>query len=150
MLLIKNRKARYDYEIKKTWDAGIVLTGQEVKSVRLKQASLEGAYVKVLNLEAWLINARINPYQYATLDNYDPNRSRKLLLAKKEIYQLIDALDNKNFTAVPLEFYLAHNKIKLKIGAGNGKKQFEKRRQLKEKDMKRQMARSFKQSEVKI
>lgn len=144
MLLIKNRRAHYDYEIQKTWIAGIVLAGHEVKSLRLKQASLEGSYVKILNQEAWLINARINPYQYATLEKYDPKQTRKLLLSKKEIFQLINLIDNKKMTIVPLEFLLLHNRVKIKIGAGKGKREYEKRRKIKERDTKRQMDREMK------
>ena len=89
MLLIKNRRAKFDYQIKDSWLAGIVLAGHEVKSLRNKQASLEGSYVKIINQEAWLVNARVSPYRYAHLEDYDPKRTRKLLLSKKEIYQLI-------------------------------------------------------------
>ena len=150
MLLIKNRRARHDYEIKQTWQAGIVLEGHEVKSLRLKHASLEGAYVKILNQEAWLINARINPYRYANLENYDPKRTRKLLLSKKEIYQLIDAVNSKSHTIVPLEFFLFRNRIKVKIGSGKGKREYEKRAVIKKRDLKRQMSKDFKQAKLKI
>lgn len=144
MLLIKNRRAHYDYDIQKTWIAGIVLAGYEVKSLRLKQGSLEGSYVKIMGEEAWLINARINPYQQASLENYDPKQTRKLLLSKKEIFQLIDLTNNKKLACVPLEFLLQGNRIKLKIGAGKGKKEYEKRRKIKERDIKREMAREMK------
>lgn len=150
MLLIKNRRARFDYEIKQTWEAGVILEGHEVKSLRLKQGSLEGAYVKILQLEAWLINARINPYRYASLEEYDPKRSRKLLLTKKEIYQLLDATQSKGHTIVPLEFFLSHNRVKIKIGAGKGKKEFEKRASIRKRDMKRQLAKEFKNSNLRI
>ncbi len=150
MLLIKNRKAHFNYEIQKTWNTGIVLMGHEVKSLRLKQGSLEGAYVKILNQEAWIINARINPYQYAVVEDYDPKKTRKLLLTKKELHQLIDEIDNKHLTIVPLEFFLVNNKIKLKIGAGKGKKLFEKRAKIKERDLKRQLGKNFKQSNLNI
>ena len=144
MLLIKNRRAHYDYDIQKTWIAGIVLAGYEVKSLRLKQGSLEGSYVKIMGEEAWLINARINPYQQASLENYDPKQTRKLLLSKKEIFQLIDLTNNKKLACVPFEFLLQGNRIKLKIGAGKGKKEYEKRRKIKERDIKREMAREMK------
>lgn len=149
MLLVKNRRARYDYQIQKTWTAGIVLDGHEVKSLRLKHASLESAYTKIVGLEAWLINARIEPYKYASLENYDPKRTRKLLLTKKEIYQLIEA-DQKNQTIVPLEILLINNRIKVKIGVGRGKKQYEKRKKIKERDLKRQMSKKFKQKHLKF
>jgi SsrA-binding protein len=144
MLLVKNRRAHYDYDIQKTWIAGIVLAGYEVKSLRLKQGSLEGSYVKIMDGEAWLINSRINPYQYATLENYDPKRTRKLLLSKKEIFQMMDLADNKKQTLVALELLLLGNRVKVKIGAGKGKKEYEKRRKIKERDIKRQMAREMK------
>ena len=150
MQLIKNRRAHHDYQVKETWEAGVVLQGHEVKSLRLKHGSLEGSYVKILNQEAWLINANISPYRYSTLENYDPKRSRKLLLSKKEIYQLIDATQSKSQTIVPLEFFLTRNKIKLKIGAGKGKREFEKRAVIKQRDLKKQMAKEFKRSNLKI
>ncbi len=150
MLLIKNRKVKFDYKISKIWTAGIVLLGHEVKSLRNKQASLEGSYVKVINLEAWLINARINPYHYARVENYDPKRTRKLLLSKKEIYQLNDIVNSKNQTIVPLEFMLVNNRIKVKIGAGTGKKQYEKRAVIKNRDLRKRLAKEFKQSKLKI
>lgn len=150
MLLIKNKKAKYDYQIKQTWEAGIALKGHEVKSLRLKQGSLEGSYVKIIEQEAWLINARINPYKYASLEGYDPKRTRKLLLRKKEIFQLIDAITQKNLTIIPLEFFLYRNRIKLKIGAGKGKREYEKRAQIKKRDLKRRMSKEFKRSKLRI
>lgn len=150
MLLIKNRRAKHDYDIKETWEAGVVLWGHEVKSLRLKHGSLEGSYIKILNQEAWLINANINPYRYSNLENYDPKRTRKLLLSKKEIYQLIEATQSKKQTVVPLEFFLFRNMIKIKIGAGKGKKEFEKRSEIKKRDLKRQMSKEFKSSNLKI
>lgn len=150
MLLIKNKKAKYDYDIKDSWEAGIVLEGPEVKSLRLKQGSLEGSYVKIVNQEAWLVNARINPYKYASLENYDPKKTRKLLLRKKEIFQLIDAVHQKNLTIIPLEFFLSRNRIKVKIGAGKGRREYEKRALLKKRDLKKRMSRNFKSSKLKI
>lgn len=150
MLLIKNKKAKYDYDIKDSWEAGIVLEGPEVKSLRLKQGSLEGSYVKIVNQEAWLVNARINPYKYASLENYDPKKTRKLLLRKKEIFQLIDAVHQKNLTIIPLEFFLSRNRIKVKIGAGKGRREYEKRALLKKRDLKKRMSRDFKSSKLKI
>ncbi|KUK79392.1 MAG: SsrA-binding protein, partial [Microgenomates bacterium 39_7] len=139
-----------DYDIKHTWEAGVVLEGHEVKSLRLKQGSLEGSYIKIINQEAWLLNARVNPYRYAYLENYDPKKTRKLLLTKKEIYQLIDAINQKNLTIIPLEIFLRNNKIKIKIGAGKGKREYEKRAVIKKRDLKRQMSKEFKRSNLKI
>jgi SsrA-binding protein len=150
MLLIKNRRAKFDYQIKDSWLAGIVLAGHEVKSLRNKQASLEGSYVKIINQEAWLVNARVSPYRYAHLEDYDPKRTRKLLLSKKEIYQLIEAINSKNQVIIPLELTIINNHIKLKIGAGKGQKEFEKRAVIKSRELKRRMASEFKQSKLKL
>lgn len=150
MLLIKNRRAKYDYDIQKTWLAGIVLTGPEVKSLRSKEASLQGSYVKIINEEAWLINAQINPYPYAVQTDYDPKRSRKLLLTKKEIYKLQEYTQAKNYTIVPLAFELINNRVKVKIGIGKGKKEYEKREKIKKRELKRKMAREFKQGRLKV
>lgn len=150
MLLIKNNRAKYDYAIKKTWLAGIVLTGPEVKSLRNKQASLQGSYVKIIQDEAWLINAQINPYPYAVQTDYDPKKTRKLLLTKREIYKLQEYVQAKNYTIVPISFKLINNKIKVKIGAGKGKKSYEKREKIKKRELKRKMAGEFKQNRLKI
>jgi SsrA-binding protein len=145
MILIKNRKARYNYAINKTMRAGIVLTGSEVKSLRQKSASLQGSYIKIINEEAWLINAQINPYKYAAMEDYDPKRTRKLLLTKKQIYKLIEYTEYKNYSLIALAFELIDNKIKLKIGIGKGKKEYQKKKKIKERDLKREMAKRFKQ-----
>ncbi len=150
MLLIKNRRAKYDYNIQKKWVAGIVLTGAEVKSLRGKQASLEGSYVKIIGQEAWLVNARINPYQAANQQGYDPKRTRKLLLIKKQIFQLRDYAQVKSFAIIPLSFELIDNKVKVKIGIGKGQKEYEKRSKIKDRDLKRRMAQEFKQKNLKL
>ncbi|MBD3250653.1 MAG: SsrA-binding protein SmpB [Candidatus Pacebacteria bacterium] len=150
MLLIKNKRANYDYQIKDKYSAGVVLTGPEVKSLRQKSGSLTGSYVKIIGNEAWLVNAQINPYPYAQQEKYDPKRTRKLLLTKKQIFKLKDLAKQKNYSLIPLALELINNKIKLQLGVGPGKKQFEKRGQLKEKDLKRQLAREFKRSQLKI
>lgn len=150
MLLVKNKRAKFDYDIQKTWHAGIVLTGPEVKSLRNKQASLQGSYVKIINGEAWLINAQINPYPYADQTDYDPKRTRKLLLTKKEIFKLQEYAQAKNYNIIPLAFELINNRIKVKIGIGKGKKEYEKREKIKKRELKRKMAREFKQDRFKI
>ena len=150
MLLVKNRKARHDYEIKKTLSAGVVLTGAEVKSLRNKSASLSGSYVKIINNEAWLINAQINPYQYADQQDYDPKRSRKLLLTKKQIFKLKEYVKSKNLSLIPLSFEMINNRIKLKIGVSKEQKEYEKRSKLKKKDLKRRMAKEFKRQKLKL
>jgi SsrA-binding protein len=151
MLLIKNRKARHDYDIGKTMIAGLVLTGPEVKSLRQKAGSLQGSYVKIIGEEAWLINAQINPYQYARQNqDYDPKRTRKLLLTKKQIHQLIAASDHKKQQLVPLAFVLINNHIKLELGIGKSQKEYQKKQRQKKRDLERSMAKRFKQSQLKI
>ncbi len=145
MLLVQNRRATHDYTIKETWEAGIVLTGAEVKSVRAKHASLNGAYVKIFNLEVWLINATISPYRFANDKQYDPKRTRKLLLTKKQVYELIDLSQIKGLTIIPLSLFLQNNCIKVKIGAGKGKKEYEKRSILRQREIDRQLAKEYKE-----
>jgi len=144
MLLIKNKKAHYDYQIDKTWTAGMLLEGREVKSLRLKHASLTGSFVKVVGGELFLLNAQINPYQFAQNDDYDPKRTRKLLLKKNEIATLAQATAQKGRAIVPLEIELVGNLIKLKIGLGRGKKVYEKREIIKKRDLDREMRRDSK------
>ncbi|MEA2056205.1 MAG: SsrA-binding protein SmpB [Patescibacteria group bacterium] len=150
MILVKNKKAHYDYTITKTIQAGIVLIGAEVKSLRNKSASLQGSYIKIIGKEAWLINARINPYKYSSNENYDPRRTRKILLTKKQIFKLFEYVEYKNYSLVPLSIELVNNKIKVNIGIGKGKKEFEKRDKIKKRDLKRQMAKNFKQTKLKV
>ena len=150
MLLVKNKRAKFDYDIQKIYQAGIVLTGAEVKSLRLKQARLDGSYVKIINNEAWLINAQINAYKFANQEDYSPKKTRRLLLSKKEIFKLLDLTVSKNLVIIPMSFELIHNLIKVKIGVGKGKKRFEKRDQIKKRDLQRQLSREFKQKNLKV
>lgn len=143
-LLIENRKARFEYEIRATLYAGIVLLGAEVKSVRGKHGSLAGSYVKIVGNEAWLLNAQISPYAYADNRDYDPKRTRKLLLRRSEIVQLQVESDRKGTVLVPLTIEAQGRHLKLKIGIGRGKKQYEKKAVLKERAAKRELDREFK------
>lgn len=140
---IINRRARYDYDIIETFEAGIVLTGPEVKSLRGGHGSLEGAYVKLVGDEAFLINARISPYAYARQDDYDPKKTRKLLLHRKEITSLVNKMDTKNLTLIPVSWYTIGPRIKLEVGLARGKKQYEKREAKKKADMKRELEEDF-------
>lgn len=144
MALIENRRARHDYEIQSTLHAGIVLTGGEVKSVRQKSGSLQGSFVKVVNNELFLLNAQITPYKYADNREYDPKRTRKLLVKKREIYQLAEKLQQKGLTLVPLAMEIAGRHIKLVIGLGRGKKQYEHRATLRQRDIDRDIRRNLK------
>lgn len=140
-----NRRAFFDYQILEKIEAGINLTGQEVKSVKGGHLSLDGSYVKIVGSEAYLVNAQIHPYSNARVENYDPNRTRKLLLHKKETISLKSKIDQSNLTLVPLECYTtSHGLLKLTIGLAKGKKQYEKREALKKKDLDRQVEEELK------
>ncbi len=138
MLLLKNRRATYDYQISQTFKAGVVLTGAEVKSLRQKSGSLAGSYVQIVDGQAVLLGAQISPYQYANNDNYDPKRTRRLLLHRREIARLDEICHQKHYTLVPLAFLLEGRHIKLEIGVGRGKQTFEKREQIKKRQWQRE------------
>lgn len=144
MKLLINKKANYDYEIQKTFQAGIVLSGAEVKSLRNKSGSLAGSYVKVVGDEVFLLGAQITPYKFADNSEYDPKKTRKLLLHKKEIVELIGYTEKKGWTLVPLSFELVKNKVKLNIGLGKGKREYEKRAALKKKAIQKDIDRHIK------
>lgn len=133
-----NPRAHYDYEILETVEAGIVLEGHEVRAIKTGRASIKGSYVKIINEKPCLIGATISPYQPAnTPKNYDAQRSRQLLLSKKEILDLISTARTKKATFIPLKFYGKHNRVKLLIGIARGKKKYDKREIIKEKDIAR-------------
>lgn len=143
-VLLKNKKAFFDYQVEKKFVAGIVLLGKEVKSLRMKAGSLNGSFVKIIGGEAVLINAQISPYKFADNRDYDPKRTRKLLLRKKEIYKFSFDLEKKGYTLVPLIIYLDRNLIKIEIGLGKGKKTYQKKALLKKRDLERETARQLK------
>lgn len=139
-----NKKARFEYEILETLEAGLVLTGPEVKSTRNKQIKLSGSFVTVHEGVVYLLNTHISKYKYSTLQDYEPERSKKLLLSKKQIAYLTAKLQEKGLTIVPLSVYTKGRKIKVEIGIGKGKKQFDKKRVLKERQEGRDMRRALK------
>ena len=141
---IVNKKAFFDYEITDRFEAGIHLVGAEVKSLRNGHAKLEGSYVKVIGSEIYLVGAQIFPYIYARPEDYDPARTRKLLLHKKEIVSLKGKLDGANLTLVPLSWYTKGPLVKLEVGLARGKKQYEKREAKKREDQKRELEVEFK------
>jgi SsrA-binding protein len=143
-LLLKNRRATFDYEILKKYEAGIVLTGVEVKSLRAGSGSFFGSYVKLLSGEAYLLNAQISPYSFADNRDYDPKRTRKLLLHKPELAELSQLSQQQGRSLIPLAFVLQGRHIKLEFGVARGKKKHDKRRELKEKAQKRDTAREMK------
>lgn len=143
MKRIVNRKAGFKYHLYDRIEAGIVLTGQEVKSVKGGRMSLGDAYVRVSNGELFLINAQIPPYPAARLEHYDPSHQRKLLVRKREIYSLQKKIEGKNYTLVPTAVYAKHSMIKVEIALAKGKKQYEKRETIKQRDQQREMEREF-------
>ena len=146
MALIENRKARFNYEIAETYEAGIELFGYEVKSLRKGQGSLDGAYALVRGGEAFLIGADIPPYQAKNApSSYDPRRNRKLLLTKKEIRELSQEENKKGLTIVPISVYNKSRKIKITLGIGKGKKRFDKRQSIQKREVDREMRRSLKE-----
>lgn len=142
---VHNKKVHFNYEITDTFDAGIELVGPEVKSLRLGQASLDGAHVVIRGEEAYLVGATIAPYQPGNDDSkFDPTRTRRLLLSKKDIKELIGTGARKGLTLVPISVYNKGRYIKLSIGVARGKKKFDKRETLKKKEATRDVARSLK------
>ncbi len=146
MSLVFNKRARHDYTIEDELVAGVVLTGAEVKSLRLGHASLTGSFVKIIGDEAFLLNAQISPYKYADNTEYDPKRTRKLLLKRRELDRVVGQAQQKGRSLVALEFKLIHNRIKLVIGIGRGKKQYEQRETLKRRAQSREIAQQTKAS----
>jgi SsrA-binding protein len=142
---LDNPKARFDYEMLERFDAGIELFGFEVKSVRAGHGSITGAYIIVRGGEVFITGMRIDPYQQGnTPKDYDPERTRKLLLTKKEIGQLAEAEAKKGLTLVPLSLYNKGGKIKVSFAIARGKKKFDKRESIKKRDTDREIAREFK------
>ena len=146
-LLADNRRARYDYFISDSFEAGIVLEGTEVKSMKGAQFSFNDAWVELdNNNELWIRNLHVNPYKMAGPDNHDPDRKKKLLAHKAEIKKLKRQIDEKGFTLIPLDFHLKEGRIKITVGLCKGKKQYDKRDSIKEKDNKRDLDRELKRS----
>ncbi len=144
--LAQNRKAPHDYFIEETYEAGLVLHGTEIKSIRARKVSLNDAHVRILNGEAQLINMHIAPYEQGNRFNHDPTRSRKLLLHRSQIDNLVGLTQRQGYTIVPLKMYIKNGYAKLLIGLGRGKKQYDKRHDLKEKQMKRDIDRAMKET----
>ncbi len=137
-----NKKARFEFFILETFEAGLVLKGTEIKSVRSGQISLQEAYVRTNGAEIWLIGAHIAPYEHASAFQHDPKRDRKLLMHKKEIRKLYDEVRIKGMTLVPIRVYLKGGRAKLEIGLAKGKKQYDKRESIKERDVERESSRN--------
>ena len=141
--VIENRKARHDYHIHETYETGIVLTGTEVKSLRTGRANLKDSYARVENLEVFLHNMHISPYDQGNRFNHEPLRRRKLLMHKVEINKLFGKTREKGFTLIPLRVYFTRGKAKLLLGLATGKQNYDKRKDIAEKDAQREISRAF-------
>lgn len=142
-IIARNRKARFEYDLGETFEAGIELLGTEIKSIRAGQVSLSEAYVRTNGRQAWLVSAHIAPYDQASVFNHDPERERRLLLHKKEIKTLWDGVRIKGMTIVPTILYLRDGLAKVEIALAKGKRRYDKRQAIKERDMARDVDRAM-------
>ncbi|MBS4208434.1 SsrA-binding protein SmpB [Bacillus sp. FJAT-50079] len=144
-LIAQNRKANHDYFIEETYEAGIVLQGTEIKSIRAGRINLKDSFARIHQGEVFLHNAHISPYEQGNRYNHEPLRTRKLLLHKKQINKLIGETKEQGYTLVPIKVYLKNGFAKVLIGLGKGKKQYDKRDDLKRKEAKRDIERAFRE-----
>ncbi|MFH0992544.1 MAG: SsrA-binding protein SmpB [bacterium] len=145
-VVVSNRKARHDYHILETMEAGIVLTGTEVKSVRKGNANLQDSYASIKNGEVWLIGMHISPYEQGSIYNHEPRRTRKLLLARREIRRLLTRVQEKGLSLIPLAVYFKGPYAKVELSIAQGKKSYDKREAIKQRDAKREIAQHLKRS----
>lgn len=143
-IISDNKKARFDYEIIEKYEAGLVLTGSEVKSLREGAVNLKDSYVSFRNGEAFLQNAHISEFRASSYNNHAPERLRKLLMHKDEINKIMGRVQEKSLSCVPLKIYFKKGRVKLEIGLGRGKKQHDKRQSIKKKESDRELARALK------
>jgi len=142
-VVAKNRKAGRDYFLLEFFEAGLVLQGSEVKSIRAGQISIAEAYVRIDGHEAWLVDAHIAPYDHANIHNHEPRRPRKLLLHRKEIRRLWDDVRQKGVTIIPTSVYLKEGRVKVEIALAKGKKQYDKRQAIAKRDAQRDIERQI-------
>ena len=142
-IVAENRRARHDYHIHETFEAGIVLTGTEIKSLRGGRANLTDSYARIENGEIFLISAHISPYDQGNRFNHEPRRNRKLLMHKSEILRLLGKTREKGYTLVPLKIYLSHGLAKVELALASGKDLYDKRQSAAEKDAKREVERTL-------
>lgn len=141
--LAQNKKAGHDYFIKETIEAGIALTGTEIKSVRARRINLRDGYVQIINGQAWLENVHIHEYKQGNRYNHDPLRSRRLLLHKRQIARLAGEQGRRGIAIIPLKVYLKHGFAKVLLGVGQGKKAYDKREKIKKRDVDREIRRRY-------
>lgn len=144
-IVATNRKAYHDYHVEETHEAGLVLTGTEIKSVRAGSVNLKDSYAVVKDGEAWLLNVHISPYDPASRQNVDPDRTRKLLLHKGEINRLMGRAQEKGLTIIPLKMYLKKNRAKVEVALVRGKRQYDKREAIAKRDTDREIQRGLKE-----
>jgi SsrA-binding protein len=144
--LVSNRRARREYSIEETYEAGLVLKGPEIKSIRAGRANLQDSYVTMRDGEAWLVNMHVSPYKQASIENHEPKRDRKLLLNRREIDRLVGKVQAKGYTMIPLRLYLKNNRAKVEIALAKGKKLYDKRADLAKRQAQRDMERAMRRS----
>ncbi|MCI8778040.1 MAG: SsrA-binding protein SmpB [Bacilli bacterium] len=149
MIEIVNRKANYDYQILETIEAGLVLKGTEIKSIRDGKANLKDSYAIVKNNEVFILNMHISQYKEGNVFNHEETRTRKLLLNKKEIFKLRDSIVLNGYTLIPLKLYFKNNKVKILIGIAKGKKNYDKRESIKQRDIDREVKKQYKNLNLK-
>ena len=142
-LIAQNKKARFDYSIDEDYECGIELKGTEVKSIKDGTISFPDAFAEIQQGEVWLKNFHISEYPFSSIFNHDPDRPKKLLLHKEEIKRLQRKTEEKGFTLIPLDIYLKNGLVKIKLGLCKGKKQFDKRSDIRDRDVKRDLQREF-------
>ncbi|GAX90767.1 SsrA-binding protein SmpB [Effusibacillus lacus] len=145
--LAQNRKASHDYFVEDTFEAGIVLTGTEIKSVRQGKANLQDSFARISNGEAWLINMHISPFEQGNRFNVDPTRTRKLLLHKSEIMKLLGQTKEKGYSLIPLKLYVRNGYCKVLLGLAKGKKNYDKRESIAKRDAQRDMQRALREKQ---
>ena len=147
-LIVDNRKARHDYHIHDTFEAGIVLTGTEIKSIRQGRLNLKDSFCRIDDRgELWLMGVHISPYEQGNRVNHDPERTRKLLMHKAEIHKLLGQVKEKGYSLVPLNFHFARGLVKVTIGLVTGKKNYDKRQDIAERDAKRDISRRLREQQ---
>ena len=142
--IVKNKKARFEYDIIDTIEAGVVLAGTEVKSIRLRRVSIQEAYARIKEGEVYIIGMSISPYEMGNRYNHEPLRDRKLLLHKQEIKRLTGKLKERGFTLIPLKLYFKNGKVKILLGLGRGKTKYDKRKSIQKRESEREIQRAIK------
>ncbi len=144
-VIARNRKATHDYHVEKRYEAGLVLLGSEIKSIRAGGVNLRDGYVSPRDGELWLVNVHIAPFKPAGRDGHEPRRPRKLLLSRREIDRLTSRVQERGYTIIPLRLYLTHGRAKVEIGLAKGKRQYDKRSTIAKRESDRQIERTLKE-----